>query len=402
MYKWSDSDCTELLGISGVTELNFLPEETAPRLFRTFPKNYRTVDLKWFKREEAQGYQIYRAASKNGKYTKIADIKDNTVCSYRDASLEPGITYYYKIRNVIKKENTYDYSPFSSPITAKTEVSTPNIKVTSKNYKNLGVSWSKAGGASGYVIYRSSTENGAYRAIKEISGNTTFSYVDIGRICGKTYYYKVRAYRTVSGERMYGKASMAESGCSVPATAVFTDVSASSYNTIKLAWKTVGGASGYTIYRSTSKNGAYKAIKMIKNGNTISYTDTGRSCGRTYYYKVRAYKLVDGKRIYGKPSSYKAGKATLAAPNVDMIRQSPTSIRLSWQGISGAGGYQIYAYDRAQGTYTKLKTLNSENTSFTVKNLSKGTKHYFKVRAYRTVNGDRVYGKFSSISKISL
>ena len=52
----------------------------------------------------------------------------------------------------------------------------------------------KINSAQGYQVFRSEKMNGRYKRIKVISGNSTFSYLDTEAVCGKTYYYKIRAY----------------------------------------------------------------------------------------------------------------------------------------------------------------------------------------------------------------
>ena len=47
------------------------------------------------------------------------------------------------------------------------------------------------------------------------------------------------------------------------------------------------------------------------------------------------------------------------------------------------------------GTYTKLTTVTS--TTYTNKNLTSNKTYYYKVRAYRTVNGTKVYCSYSAI-----
>ena len=73
----------------------------------------------------------------------------------------------------------------------------------------------------------------------------------------------------------------------------------------KLYWKKVAGASGYVIYRSESKTGKYTKIKEIKKQTKISYNNTGLLKGKTYYYKVMAYRNMTGIYVYGKYSTVK-------------------------------------------------------------------------------------------------
>ena len=59
---------------------------------------------------------------------------------------------------------------------------------------------------------------------------------------------------------------------------------------------------------STSKSGKYSKIATLKGNSKTSYTKTGLTKGKTYYFKVAAYKTVDGKNIYGTYSAAKSAK----------------------------------------------------------------------------------------------
>ena len=73
-----------------------------------------------------------------------------------------------------------------------------------------------------------------------------------------------------------------------------------------LTWKKVKGAAGYQVYRSMRKNGKYVCVK--KNLKAAKYTDKKLKKGKTYYYKVRAYKKVNGKTITGAYSAIRKVK----------------------------------------------------------------------------------------------
>ena len=72
-----------------------------------------------------------------------------------------------------------------------------------------------------------------------------------------------------------------------------------------MKWKKVSGANGYEIYRATTKNGKYTNIKTIKNNSTTSYINSKLASKKGYYYKVRAYINVNGKKVYSSYSSIK-------------------------------------------------------------------------------------------------
>ncbi len=78
-------------------------------------------------------------------------------------------------------------------------------------------------------------------------------------------------------------------------------------NSIKISWQQTRDVSGYRIYRSTSRNGSYKLIK-VADSKANSYTSSKLKDKRTYYYKIRTYMVVDGRNIYGSYSTVKSCK----------------------------------------------------------------------------------------------
>lgn len=72
---------------------------------------------------------------------------------------------------------------------------------------------------------------------------------------------------------------------------------------IKNSWKKVKGAKGYEIYRATKLKGKYQKVKTINRAKTVSWTNRNLKQEKGYYYKVRAYRITDGEKEYGKFSS---------------------------------------------------------------------------------------------------
>lgn len=76
---------------------------------------------------------------------------------------------------------------------------------------------------------------------------------------------------------------------------------------VTLRWKKKAGVTGYQIYRKTGSEG-YKLVKTIKKAKTVKWTDTSVQSGKTYRYKIRAYRVGNGKMSYSKFSSVKKVK----------------------------------------------------------------------------------------------
>ena len=67
----------------------------------------------------------------------------------------------------------------------------------------------------------------------------------------------------------------------------------------KLKWSKTGSyaVDKYQIYRSTKEASGYKLI-ATKAKSVSTYKDTTVKKGKTYYYKVRGYRTIDGKKAY--------------------------------------------------------------------------------------------------------
>ena len=49
--------------------------------------------------------------------------------------------------------------------------------------------------------------------------------------------------------------------------------------------------------------GSYKTVKVITKGKTVSYTKAGLKKGKSYAFRIRAYKKSGGKKVYGDYSN---------------------------------------------------------------------------------------------------
>lgn len=162
-----------------------------------------------------------------------------------------------------------------------------------------------------------------------------------------------------------------------------------SATSVKLKWKKNKAAKKLTIYRSTKKNKDFKAVKTVKK-STLTYTDKKLTCGKTYYYKVKA---INGK----KSKTSKVKKVKVVPVKVKTISAASSKcgeITVTYGKSSGASGYQLSCSPTAKGKFTVVNT--SKQTSFT-HSLDMGTAAYYKVRAYKTIKGKKVYSSYSKV-----
>ncbi len=103
-------------------------------------------------------------------------------------------------------------------------------------------------------------------------------------------------------------------------------------DSIKLGWNAVNGATGYVVYYSVTRVGGYARLKVTKATSYITPN-------KLLFYKVRAYKSVNGRNIYGKPSQ---AFATSEIPVTGMTsKMYGATILRAWEVSEGSTGTTV-------------------------------------------------------------
>lgn len=76
------------------------------------------------------------------------------------------------------------------------------------------------------------------------------------------------------------------------------------------------------------------------------------------------------------------------------LKAGKKKVSLKWSKVKGVSGYTIYYKTSKKGKWKKLKIFSAKKTKYVKKKLKSGKKYYFTVKAYKKVNGKKVYGKF--------
>lgn len=301
----------------------------APTIESVYSRVQTTAKVTWDAVDNAVGYQLWRstdpnAADEDWTLTKTINssnmdqyAKEDGTIQYTNVELEVGVTYYYKVRSFALQSGATDesdeasriYSEFSDSAYMPAAVVMGDVYSAATNKVRLN--WNEVGGAVGYQIWRQN-EDGSFSIVKTLGDkdNTltdnqgaTTAYSNVGLEAGKTYTYKMRAFSIpTDGTKVFGAYSDEITVAVMPES---TTVSAESINanSVNISWESVSGAAGYQIWMSTSSDGEYQIAKGINDGSTIFYTKYELESGSTYYFKVRAFTDVDGKKTFGAYSN---------------------------------------------------------------------------------------------------
>ncbi len=170
-------------------------------------KSNSSVTLEWNKVTGCDGYKIYKYNTSTKKYVLYKTLKTNSITI---SKLSSGTDYKFKVfayKTINKKIHTID----GVAITAVTLPTTPTLSKLSSSKKILTVKWAKVTGATGYEIYVSQSKTGKYVKKATINKQSTTSQNINGLTKGKTYYVKVRAYKTVGKNTVYSNYSTIKS-----------------------------------------------------------------------------------------------------------------------------------------------------------------------------------------------
>lgn len=166
--------------------------------------------------------------------------------------------------------------------------------------------------------------------------------------------------------------------------------------------------------KTYSKNGTFY-ICALGQGGTISYTSSNKkvaTISSSGKITMKGYGTTKIKITASSSGAYKKATTTVAV-TIKPAKMTLSSVKSSssktmlirWKSDTKASGYQVQVSTSSQfttGTTTSKTTSNVKNKKVTLKNLTKGKKYYVRIRAYKTVNGKKVYGPWSTVKSATV
>ena len=327
--------------------------------------------LTWNAVTGAAKYEVYRARSKDGTYSKYST---TTGTAYTNSSyLTSGATYYYKVRALDANGNAGPYSAVVS-VTCRLKLTAPTVTGSTDSQGRPTLKWNAVTGAAKYEVYRARSKDGDYIKYSTVTGTsyTNTSYIENGN----TYYYKVRA---LGSDGTAGPDSTPVSVTyKAPFGAPLVTGSKDSQGRPALKWDKVTDAAKYEVYRARSKDGTYS---LMSTQSATGYTNTSYLAnGTTYYYKVRALKANGTASAYSSVVTITYGTVpTPAAPAMRSAKADSAGITVSWDTAANAVAYNVYRTADAGSSWTQVAS-SVKGTSYKDTTVQKGVKYGYKVR----------------------
>ncbi len=360
---WQYSQSGKVDGINEPVDLNvwYQPDVNGVQNLSVSVRDNQ-LHLEWDPFPGCIGYEVWRRTDA-GEYTLRQRIDDGLVATFSDIAVTNDRVYIYKVRAVFTEAQPGEYS---EAVAGCTQITTsPRIQKEDKTIGTVMLSWERVAAAQWYAIekYNSST-----RLFEEIGRTESCTFEEKGLSANTIYQYRVRACRQVGDEVLYGPYSnvlsakilakakgkvtsdnlhvrkkpstnskvlktvkkntilnlQAREGDWYRITIKIKGKKRTAYvnkeyvkiikiktptisakrkqsNRIKVTWTKVAKADGYELQKFYKKKGKYITVTRTSK---LSYVDKGLKGTITCQYRVRAYRIVKGKKIY---SSYSSG-----------------------------------------------------------------------------------------------
>jgi len=351
--------CAVITVVTSLSEKPGKPEGLAVR-----ETTMNSISVSWDSVAGAVSYKVFAG-------TTVAGMKlhgSPTETSYMIEELDPNTEYYIGVA-VRTAFNESD----QSLIKVVTKPAAPvDLAYTDVTVNSITVEWTAMENVS-YTVYAGLTADNM-----TAKGNSTIALYEITGLTASTTYHISVSAENKSGE---GEKSSVitvttkqnEKPPSSLAAPENLEVGEKTGNSISISWESVSGASGYNVYAGTVAG----LMPFVGNTAELSYLIEGLTPDVTYYIEVAATNgTVEGEKSSTLTVTINQGPKPEAPAGLAADDTTNSSIAVSWNSVSGATGYKVFA-----GTTAEDMTLrgNPTQTSFTIEELNTNTKYYIAV-----------------------
>ena len=377
----------------GLYEFSVIKQLEATTNIATFLYGHNDISVNWTPVADAEGYHVYYKKTEEDAFVHWGD---TTTTSIQMEDCVDGTGYCFKVV-AYKTVNgvVYDGAETSSDYIYSLK-QLEKATVTKANGASVKVFWSDISGESGYEIAKSKSKDKGYTVVKTVSSDVENAVVKT--TWNKPFYYKVRAFKIENGEKIYGPWSSSVKYTRYLSAPTKVNATLSGEKAAKISWSKVAGASGYNVYY---KKASAKKYTFLKRTTGKSIKKTGLASNVKYKFKVVPYYKSGSKRIETAESKTASVYILAKVQQPKVSKKSQNYVTVSWKNISGESGYQIARSTSATKNFKVVKSVGSSYKKVKISAKRKQT-YYYKVRAYKYVDGKKVFGAWSKAKAFKL
>lgn len=335
-----------------------------------------SVSLAWNAVSGAKGYQV--EYTKDGSNWSSVDVfgKTNTTVT----GLDHGKKYYFRVRGFTYSGNVRTYSNNFSALFVKATrpEAVTNFKASGRSSDGSAIilNWTQKLNADGYNLYQQI--NGKWEKIATLEGGMSANY-RVSTTADTKYTFAIEAYTDYGVNA--GELTTYTTYSSNPAPDDFY-VNAVSSDTIRAEWSAKSDIGYYVEYATDSSFTKNLGSLFVDAGKDYCEFKTSQS-SENYYVRIRSCRNYGSEQIVGGFSQTLSTKGSLFRPynlNVYGRGNGGKSLYLSWSGVKGADGYNIYMVANGQ----RISKGTTTDSKFTFTDLNPAWEYDVVVEAYNS------------------
>ncbi len=277
---------------SGYTNLSTLTSPTNVSNVICAARSYNSITLSWNRNTTATGYKLEQY--KGGKWVQVAQINSNSTTSYKVTGLTAATTYSFRIRAYKTSGNATAHSGYTNLSTLTSPTNVSNVVCAARSYNSITLSWKRNTTATGYKLEQ--YKGGKWVQVAQINSNSTTSYRVTGLTAATAYSFRIRAYKT-SGNATAHSGYTKYNTLTSPTNVSSFKASKRTSSTVTLGWSKNSTATGYKLEQY--KGGKWVQVAAVSGNKNVRYTVSKLSRNTAYRFRIRAYKVINGKTSNG-------------------------------------------------------------------------------------------------------
>ena len=343
------------------------------------------ITVSWVAVSGATGYKVQWQSAESTSWQRFSEIlvSNPGTTSYKITGLSS--TQRYRVR-VIPIGRNGDGSPSQSSIVTPrvpvpVEITTVEVAAT---VNALAVRWDEVENAVRYKVQWKSGSQSWDSSREQIV--QVQEYLIVGLTPGTQYSVRVIPVGRDGTEGTVSSFSSTATPTTPPLVAAPSSVTAiAASNALSVSWTTVSGAVGYKIqWKSGTDAWSSTRQHTVNDPSITSFKINGLTAGTQYTVRIVPIGTYgDGTSSVQRTATPTAPPQPVTAPeNLLLADDRQTSLKVSWDAVSGATGYKVQwkKTDQAWSTTTRQADVTGGSTSsYKITGLSHSTVYDVRV-----------------------
>lgn len=299
------------------------------------------------------------------------------------AQLKFGTTYYWRVRAMHALDTT-DWTPIYSFTTLDSVTLTAPTDGASFISPSVELNWDYISGIAKYEVQLDKAIGFNSLDLRTaVLADSISNWAPLNLEFGESYYWRVRAWHagdTTQWSQTWNFTTLSTLTLTSPG-----NNTTNQFPNALLNWNYVTDPISYDVEYDTSVSFSSPNYVYASNDSISEHKTADLLFGETYYWHARVHNLADTSQWSSIWSFTVIDNVIQTAPSNGAM-SVPSRVTLNWNAVEGTTGYEVLI-DTSSSFTSPLNAIYQTSTSDQqVLNLYFGTRYYWKVRAFHSLD----------------